>query len=59
MEKEINVGKRCKLIVRQLNGSISIWTGLLLEETDLNYTIQTDRGEKRTEAKLFTSVEWL
>lgn len=53
-----NIGKRAKLIRRDLNGQNTLLTGVIVGETDLNWTIKTDRGETRTEPKLFCSVEW-
>jgi len=57
--KNLHIGQRCRLIVRQLNGTNSIYTGVLIAENDASYTIKTDRGEERTEPKLYAAVEWL
>ena len=57
--KAKNIGREVRLIVRQPNGTISIYQGVLTDESDMNYTIKTDRGDLRTEPKLITAVEWL
>jgi len=60
MEKEKdNIGRRIKLIVRTPNGVNSIWTGYLLREDIASFTIKTERGEERTEPKMWCAVEWL
>ena len=53
------IGKRIRLIVRQPNGTNSLWEGVLVGETDVNYTIKTIRGELRTEPKIWCAVEWI
>jgi hypothetical protein len=54
-----NVGRRIKLIERHYNGTTSVYTGVLLDESETNYTIKTDRNEERTVSKLFAAIEWL
>jgi RNase P/RNase MRP subunit p29 len=56
--KNENVGRQVRLIVRQPNGVNSVWSGTLIREDALTYTIRTDRGE-RTEPKQMCAVEWL
>ena len=59
-EAKINiVGKRARLVVRQPNGQVSIFTGVLVAEDSTGWTIQTDRGELRIEPKLYSAVEVL
>lgn len=53
------VGKRAKLIIRQPNGIVSVYTGVILAEDATSWTMQTDRGEMRIEPKLYTAVEVL
>ena len=55
----LNVGRRCKLIVRHFDATTSVYTGILLAESEFTFTIKTDRNEERSEPKLLCSVEWL
>jgi len=58
VENKINVvGRRVRLIVRQPNGQISIFTGMLLAEDATTWQIKTERGEIRCEPKLYSAVE--
>jgi len=63
MDKETeykqDIGRRVRVIVRQPNGVNSVWTGLLLKQDANSLTIKTDRGEERTEPKVWASIEWL
>jgi len=54
-----NIGRRVRLIVRQPNGQTSVFTGTLIAEDAVGYSVKTDFGEERTEPKLYTAVEWL
>ena len=54
-----NVGRRLRIIRRDMNGQNSALSGGLLSEDSLSFTIKTDRGEERTEPKIFCTVEWL
>jgi len=57
-ESKLNViGRRIRLIVRQPNGQISIFTGTLIAEDTTTWQIKTDRGEIRCEPKLYAAVE--
>lgn len=53
------VGKRAKLIIRQPNGQISIFTGIITSEDNTSWAIKTDRGELRIEPKLYAALEVL
>ncbi len=53
------VGKRIKLIVRQPNGQTSVFTGVMVAMDELSIRIKTDRGEDRTEPRLYSAVEVL
>jgi hypothetical protein len=55
----LNLGRRCRLIVRHFDGTTSLYTGVLLAESEFAFTIKTDRNEERSEPKLLCSVEWL
>ena len=60
MDTEVKkLGRRAKLIVRHPNGTSSVYTGIVVTESLTSFTIKTDRGEERTEPKLYCSVEWL
>jgi len=54
-----NVGRLCRLIVRQPNGRVSIYSGALIREDSSSWTIRQDDGLERTEPKAQTAVEWL
>jgi len=54
-----NKGRTCKLVVRQPNGTNNLFNSCtILDENDLTWTFKTDRGEQRTESKLYCSIEW-
>lgn len=53
------VGRRARLVVRQPNGQVSIFTGVIAAEDTTSWTIKTDRGELRIEPKLYSAVEVL
>jgi hypothetical protein len=53
------VGKRIRLIVRQPNGTTSVYTGVLVSDEPSSYRIRTDRGEERIEPKLYAALEVL
>lgn len=55
---KINViGKRARLVIRQPNGQVSIFTGTIIAEDNTSWTIQTDRGETRIEPKTYAALE--
>ena len=51
------VGRRARLVVRQPNGQVSIFTGIIAAEDNTSWTMRTDRGELRIEPKLYAAVE--
>ena len=53
------IGKRARLIVRQPNGQVSIFTGVIASEDTTSWAIKTDRGEFRIEPKLYSALEVL
>lgn len=57
--KNSNVGRRARLILRQLNGANSVFTGVISAESDLTWSIKTDRGEEQVHPKLYCTVEFL
>lgn len=51
------VGRHVRLIVRQPNGQISVYTGTILSDDATTWQIKTDRGELRMEPKLYAAIE--
>ena len=59
MENALNIGRRARLIRRDPTGNTSLYTGVITGETDLTWTIKTERGEDRSEPKIYCTIEWL
>jgi len=51
------IGRRARLVVRQPNGQVSIFTGVITSEDATSWAIKTDRGEFRIEPKLYSALE--
>lgn len=54
-----NIGRRVKLQVRSaIDTSYRSWTGVLIREDALTWSVKTDKGEEVTEPKGTCSVLW-
>ena len=57
--ENVNVGRQCRLVVRQPNGVISVYRGTLIREDISTWTIRQEDGFERSEPKMQTAVGWL
>ena len=53
------LGKRVRLIVRQPNGVISVYSGVLYAEDATSFYLRQEGGHIRVEPKAITAVEVL
>ena len=51
------LGKKVRLIVRQPNGTISLYVGILVSDDATSFYLKLDDGRLRVEPKAITAVE--